>query len=115
MVYAMMANAQHTMTSKHKQATHTLSTNEQYLCLQVRTTQVPREAARRDQQGQKEPEVEQDMYMHIPSPSLGKLELYNAMTSAHERAAYLRQHPNAAAIQWQAAEIRRTTTPSEDE
>jgi hypothetical protein len=65
--------------------------------------------------GQKEPEVEQDMYMHIPSPSLEQLELHYAMTSAHERAAYLRRHPCAAAIRWQAAEIWRTTTPSEDE
>ena len=64
--------------------------------------------------GQKEPEVEQDMYMHHPSPFCNEF-IFAAMRSAHERAAYLRQRPVAAVIQRQAAKRYKSTMPSEDE
>ena len=53
-------------------------------------------------QARRSPESSRDMYMQ-PSPFYNELKSA-AMKSAHERAAYLRQHPSTAAVQRQAAE-----------
>ena len=94
----------------HKQATHTNTNTNENACRCAPKT--PREELDSSQRGRKEPKSSQVMHAQ-PSPFLQIMSSTHAMKSAHERAAYLRQHPASAAIQRQAARSSIKTAPAE--